>query len=69
MGPFGFGVDALRTMHNGNNGNSARILTATLLTEDNSKATMQEFLVALQDRDYFVRAAAARALGSYRGSR
>jgi HEAT repeat protein len=52
--------------HKGGNGNSARILTATLLTEDRSKATMQQFLDALQDRDYFVRAAAARALGAYR---
>jgi hypothetical protein len=66
LGPVGFGVDALRMAHKGSNGNSARILTATLLTEDRSKATKQQFFDALQDRDYYVRAAAARALGDYR---
>ena len=66
LGPVGFGVDAFRMAHKGSNGNSARILTATLLTEDRSKATMQQFFDALQDRDYYVRAAAARALGDYR---
>jgi HEAT repeat protein len=66
LGPVGFGVDALRMARRGSNGNAARVLTATLLTEDRSQATMKEFLDALQDRDYFVRAAAARALGDYR---
>lgn len=67
LGPVGFGVDALRMTHKGNNGNSPRVLTATLLADDNSKATMQQFLDALDDRDSFVRAAAARELGDYRG--
>ena len=53
----------------GSNGNSARVLTATLLTQDKSKATMQQFLDALEDRDYLVRAAAARELGDYRESK
>lgn len=67
LGPFGLGVDAIRMTRKANNGNSARVLTATLLEEDSSDATMQQFLDALEDRDYFVRAAAARALGNYRG--
>jgi HEAT repeat protein len=67
FGPFGIGVDALRMMRKGGNGNSARVLTATLLAEDSSIATRQQLLDALQDRDYFVRASAARALGNYRG--
>jgi HEAT repeat protein len=67
LGPVGFGVDAFRMTHKGNNGNSPRVLTATLLADDNSKATMQQFLDALEDRDSFVRAAAARELGDYRG--
>jgi HEAT repeat protein len=67
LGPVGFGVDAFRMTRKGNNGNSARVLTATLLAEDNSEATMQQFLDALEDHDYFVRAAAARVLGDYRG--
>ena len=67
LGPVGFGVDAFRMTHKGNNGNSPRVLTATLLADDNSKVTMQQFLDALEDRDSFVRAAAARELGDYRG--
>jgi hypothetical protein len=67
LGPVGFGVDAYRMTRKGNNGNSPRVLTATLLAQDNSKATMQQFLDALEDRDYHVRAAAARELGNYRG--
>jgi HEAT repeat protein len=44
------------------------VLTATLLAEDTSSTiTMQQFVDALQDRDYQVRAAAARALGDFRG--
>jgi HEAT repeat protein len=69
LGPVGFGVDAYRMTRQGNNGNSPRVLTATLLAQDNSKATMQQFLDALEDRDYHVRAAAARELGDYRGKR
>lgn len=67
LGPVGFGVDAFRMMHKGNNGNSPRVLTATLLADDKSEATMQQFLDALDDRDSFVRAGAARELGDYRG--
>jgi len=67
LGPVGFGVDAFRATRKGGNGNSARVLTATLLAEDSSKATMQQFLDALEDHDYRVRAAAARELGDYQG--
>jgi HEAT repeat protein len=67
LGPVGFGVDAFRMMHRGKNGNSPRVLTATLLADDKSEATMQQFVDALDDRDSFVRAAAARQLGDYRG--
>lgn len=67
LGPVGFGVDAFRATRKGGNGNNARVLTATLLEDDSSTATMQQFLDALQDRDYHVRAAAARVLGEYQG--
>jgi hypothetical protein len=40
LGPVGFGVDAFRMTRKGSNGNSARVLTATLLADDSSKATM-----------------------------
>lgn len=69
LGPVGFGIDAYKMTRSGNNGNSARVLTATLLAEDKSNATMQQLVNALGDRDYFVRAAAARELGDFRGKR
>jgi HEAT repeat protein len=68
LGPVGFGLDAYRWSRKGGNANSARVLTATLLSEDTSSTiTQQQFVDALQDRDYRVRAAAARALGDFRG--
>ena len=67
LGPVGFGVDAFRRTRKGSNGNSPRVLTATLLADDTSNATMQQFVDALEDRDYRVRAAAARELGDYQG--
>jgi HEAT repeat protein len=68
LGPVGFGLDAYRWSKKGGNANSARVLTATLLSEDTSSTiTLEQFVDALQDRDYRVRAAAARALGDYRG--
>jgi hypothetical protein len=67
LGPVGFGVDAFRMTRKGSDGNSARVLTATLLADDSSEATMQQYLDALEDRDYRVRAAAARELGAFQG--
>ena len=67
LGPFGIGLDAARLMAKSNNANSARVLTATLLSDDNSELTKQEFISALGDKDYFVRAASARALGKFHG--
>jgi HEAT repeat protein len=67
LGPFGIGLDAARLMTKSNNANSARVLTATLLSDDPSDLTKQEFIAALGDKDYFVRAASARALGKFHG--
>lgn len=66
LGPVGFGMDAFKMTRGGSNGNSARVLSATLLAEDTSEPTMQQFVEALVDHNYLVRAAAARALGEYR---
>ncbi len=67
LGPFGIGLDAAKMMMKGSNANSARVLTASLLSSDNTPLTKRQFLAALRDKDYFVRAASARALGNYRG--
>jgi HEAT repeat protein len=67
LGPFGIGLDAARLMVKSGNVNSARVLTVNLLSQDHSDATKDEFIAALSDKDYFVRAGSARALGAYHG--
>jgi HEAT repeat protein len=64
LGPFGFGLTALR-MGKGQNAIHPRVIAVTLLAEDTSTASMKRFLDALDDPDPLVRAAAARALGDY----
>jgi HEAT repeat protein len=66
LGPFGFGLTALR-MGKGQNGIHPRVIAITLLAEDTSPASMKSFLDVLDDPDPSVRAAAARALGDYHG--
>ena len=68
LGPFGIGLDAARMLYKGHNPNSARVLSASLLAQDKSLATARAFITALDDKDYFVRTASARALGEYHGS-
>lgn len=68
LGPFGIGLDALKMTHKNGSGNSARILTVTLLSEDHGEVTKRQLIDALQDDDAFVRSAAAKALGGYRGT-
>jgi HEAT repeat protein len=64
LGPFGFGLSALRS-RKGANGIHPRVIAATLLGEDTSTASMKRFVDALDDPDPFVRAAAAQQLGAY----
>jgi len=66
LGPFGFGLTALR-MGKGQNGIHPRVIAVTLLAEDTSTTSMKSFLDVLDDPDPSVRAAAARALGDYHG--
>lgn len=65
LGPFGIGLSAARLMVKSNSASSARVLTVNLLSEDHSDATRAEFIAALGDKDYIVRAGSARALGEY----
>lgn len=67
LGPFGIGLSAGRLMMKSSNANSARILTANLLVTDHSEETKNQFIAALSDKDYFVRAASARSLGTFHG--
>ncbi len=66
MGPFGIGIDAARLMVKSNGSeNSARVAAVTLLARDESPLTNHQLISALEDKDYFVRAAAARGLGGF----
>jgi HEAT repeat protein len=67
LGPFGIGLSAARIVVKSNDGNSARVLTANLLAQDHSEATKDEFIAALGDKDYFIRAVSARTLGEFHG--
>lgn len=67
LGPFGIGLDAALLMRKSNNANSARVLTVNLLAQDHSDATKAEFIAALSDKNYLVRAGSARALGEFHG--
>ena len=67
LGPFGIGLDALEYARKGTSGNTARVLAATLLADKRDTATRDQMIAALQDKDSFVRTAAAHALGDYRG--
>lgn len=67
LGPFGIGLDALRLMRKDSNTNSARVLATDLVAEDHGAITRQKLIDALGDKDAFVRAASARALGSFPG--
>lgn len=68
MGPFGMGLDAFRMFHQGPNAHSARVLAVSLLaTPPVEPSSRTALLAAMGDKDYFLRAAAARALGQVCG--
>lgn len=66
MGPFGFGVKALDFIHK-NGGDADRAAAVELLAQEHTETVHGALLDALDDKDFAVRAAAARALGDWPG--
>ncbi|CAN5772452.1 hypothetical protein BH10ACI4_BH10ACI4_22870 [soil metagenome] len=64
LGPFGFGITAYNYMRK-NGGDSSRVTAIEQLSEQKTGPIRQELIDALGDKDLAVRAAAAKALGSY----
>ncbi|MCU1322445.1 MAG: domain containing protein [Acidobacteriaceae bacterium] len=64
LGPFGFGITAYEYMRK-NGGDSSRVTAIEQLSEQKTGPIRQELIDALGDKDVAVRAAAAKALGSY----
>jgi HEAT repeat protein len=65
LGPFGFGITAYEYIKK-NGGDSARVNAIEAVAEEKSEAIRKVLLAALGDKDLGVRAAAAKALASYR---
>jgi HEAT repeat protein len=65
LGPFGFGITAYEYIHK-NGGDSTRVLAVNQIAQERNASIRKELVAALGDKDPAVRAAAARALGSYR---
>ena len=67
LGPFGFGIGAVEYMRK-NGGNSARVTAIEQVSQERTDPVRNELVAALEDKDPAVRAAAAKALGSYHDS-
>lgn len=65
LGPFSMGLFVIEAFVRDSSA-PARVLCATLLAPDNSPDTLDELQEALGDKNWVVRAAAAKALGNYR---
>jgi HEAT repeat protein len=64
LGPFGFGITAYEYIKK-NGGDSARVNAIEALSQEKSDAIRKVLLAALGDKDFGVRAAAAKALSTY----
>lgn len=64
LGPFGFGITAFEYMRK-NGGDSARVVAIEQVAQQKNGPIRAELLGALNDKDLGVRAAAAKALGTY----
>jgi hypothetical protein len=65
LGPFGFGIGAIEYMRKNGSGNAARVTAIEQLGQERTAPVRNEIVAALEDKDPAVRAAAAKALGSY----
>ena len=64
LGPFGFGITAYEYMHK-NGGDAGRVTAIEQLSQQKNGSIRLTLIGALGDKDVAVRAAAAKALGSY----
>ena len=64
LGPFGFGITAYEYMHK-NGGDAGRVTAIEQLSQQKNGSIRLTLIAALGDKDVAVRAAAAKALGSY----
>jgi HEAT repeat protein len=64
LGPFGFGITAYEYMRR-NGGDTSRVTAIEQLAEQRNSPIRKSLVDALGDKDLAVRAAAAKALGSY----
>ena len=67
LGPFGFGVKAIDYIHK-NGGDPGRAAAVDLLAEEHTETVHEALVYALADKDFAVRAAAAKGLGDWPGN-
>ena len=67
LGPFGFGVKAIDYIHK-NGGDPGRAAAVDMLAEEHTETVHEALVYALTDKDFAVRAAAAKALGEWPGN-
>lgn len=67
LGPFGFGVKAIDYIHK-NGGDPGRAAAIDMLAEEHTETVREALLDALTDKDFAVRAAAAKGLGDWHGN-
>jgi HEAT repeat protein len=66
LGPFGFGLKAIEFIHK-NGGDPDRAAAVDFIAEEHTEEVHAALIDALDDKDFAVRAAAARALGNWPG--
>ena len=67
LGPFGFGVKAIDYVHR-NGGDPGRAAAVDMLAEEHTETVHEALIYALTDKDFAVRAAAAKGLGDWHGN-